>query len=88
MTLDAAALQVLIARLTGIATEICVLFTAADAHMRDYRLWVPEDAVASVEEAQGKAALAMMQSSMGAETANTRALSLATWIAQESAADE
>lgn len=36
--------------LTGIATDICVLFTAADAHMRDYALWIPEDAVASETE--------------------------------------
>ena len=27
--------------LVGVATEICVFVTAADAHMRDYRLWVP-----------------------------------------------
>lgn len=33
--------------LTGVAADICVLFTAADAHMRDYELWVPRDAVAS-----------------------------------------
>ncbi|WP_260929178.1 cysteine hydrolase family protein [Novosphingobium sp. 9] len=29
--------------LSGIATDICVLFTAADAHMRDYDLWVPSE---------------------------------------------
>ena len=33
--------------ITGIAADICVMFTAADAHMRDYRLWIPEDAVAA-----------------------------------------
>jgi nicotinamidase-related amidase len=27
--------------LTGIAADICVLFTAAHAHMRAYDLWVP-----------------------------------------------
>jgi nicotinamidase-related amidase len=48
-------LQVLLPRLkasrlilTGVAADICVLFTAADAHMRDYELWVPEDGVASL----------------------------------------
>jgi len=33
--------------LGGVATDICVLFTAADAHMREYDLWVPKDAVAA-----------------------------------------
>ena len=27
--------------LVGVAADICVLFTAADAHMRDYDLWIP-----------------------------------------------
>ena len=31
--------------LTGIAANICVLFTANDAYMRDYRLYVPRDCV-------------------------------------------
>jgi nicotinamidase-related amidase len=33
--------------LAGVAADICVLFTAADAHMREYALWVPNDVVAS-----------------------------------------
>ena len=33
--------------ITGIAADICVLFTAADAHMRNYQMWVPANAVAS-----------------------------------------
>jgi nicotinamidase-related amidase len=33
--------------LTGIAANICVLFTANDAYMRDYQLFVPADCVAS-----------------------------------------
>jgi nicotinamidase-related amidase len=32
---------------SGIAANICVLFTANDAYMRDYRLFVPSDCVAS-----------------------------------------
>lgn len=38
--------------LTGVATNICVLFTANDAYMRDYKLVVPNDCVAanSLEE--------------------------------------
>jgi nicotinamidase-related amidase len=33
--------------ITGIAANICVLFTANDAYMRDYRLFVPSDCVAA-----------------------------------------
>jgi nicotinamidase-related amidase len=33
--------------LTGIATDICILFTANDAYMRDYRVVVPRDCVAA-----------------------------------------
>lgn len=33
--------------LTGVATNICVLFTANDAYMRDFQLIVPEDCVAA-----------------------------------------
>ncbi len=33
--------------LVGFAANICVLFTANDAHMRGYDVWVPNDCVAS-----------------------------------------
>lgn len=33
--------------LTGIAGNICVLFTANDAHMRDFKVVVPRDCIAS-----------------------------------------
>ncbi len=33
--------------LTGIAGNICVLFTAHDAHMREYKVVVPKDCIAS-----------------------------------------
>lgn len=67
--------------LAGISADICVLFTAADAHMRDYALWVPRDVVASVSDARSKAALDIMKTAMGAETAPTTALSPAAWMA-------
>lgn len=65
--------------LTGIAADICVLFTAADAHMRDYQLWVPEDAVASETPERRRWALEIMKQSMGAEIRSTGKLSLAQW---------
>ena len=33
---------------TGIAANICVLFTANDAYMRDYNILVPGDCVAAI----------------------------------------
>lgn len=67
--------------LTGVATDICVLFTAADAHMRDYVLWVPEDAVAAKSDDRGKWALEIIGNSMRAETAPTTETSLDAWLA-------
>jgi nicotinamidase-related amidase len=67
--------------LTGIAADICILFTAADAHMRDYAVWVPQDAVAAEEDEQARAALAIMRSRLGAETAPSTELAIADWMA-------
>jgi nicotinamidase-related amidase len=66
--------------LTGIAADICVLFTAADAHMREYELWVPTDAVASEDEQRKHWALDIMARSMSAEIRPTTELSLEAWL--------
>lgn len=71
--------------LTGIATDICILFTAADAHMRDYALWVPEDAVAAENEQRGAWALDIMAHAMGATITPTRELRLEAWAGGASA---
>ena len=46
--------------LTGIAGNFCVLFTAHDAYMRDFRLLVPGDCTASEEETDNRRALEHM----------------------------
>ena len=46
--------------LTGVAGNFCVLFTAHDAYMRDYRLVVPGDCIASLTEENDRYALAHM----------------------------
>lgn len=66
--------------MAGWATDICVLFTAADAHMRDYELWVPCDAVASEDGRRTRWALEIMRNSMDAETCATTELTLDNWI--------
>jgi nicotinamidase-related amidase len=54
--------------LGGFAADICVLFTANDAHMRDLKLVVPADGVASNEAGDRAAALALMRRVLKAET--------------------
>jgi nicotinamidase-related amidase len=65
--------------ITGIAADICVMFTAADAHMRDYALWIPEDAVAAQTRERRRWALEIMKQSMGAEVRPTDKMTLARW---------
>lgn len=43
--------------LTGFATDLCVLFTAHDAHMRGYQLVVPRDCTAANTPAAARHAL-------------------------------
>jgi nicotinamidase-related amidase len=54
--------------LTGMAANICVLFTANDAYMRDYRLIVPSDCVASNTAEETRHALAQMGKVLKADT--------------------
>lgn len=54
--------------LTGIAGNICVLFTANDAYMREYSLQVPEDCIASVDDRDNQYALRMMNHVLKADT--------------------
>jgi nicotinamidase-related amidase len=54
--------------LTGIAGNICVLFTASDAYMRDFSLLVPQDCIASETEADNQHALAYMSKILKADT--------------------
>lgn len=54
--------------LTGIAANICVLFTANDAYMRDLHLMVPSDCVASNTEEENRYALDQMRKVLKADT--------------------
>jgi nicotinamidase-related amidase len=47
--------------LTGIAADVCILFTAHDAHLRDYDIIVPSDCVASNTFPETRRALANMK---------------------------
>src|SRR6185436_18330524 len=62
--------------LTGMATDVCVLFTAADAYMRDLRVIVPSDCVTALTPAAHRAALAQMRSVLKAEVKASASLDL------------
>lgn len=51
-------------RLTGDVTHICILFTAADAVLRDYKVTVVEDGVAGLTREDHDAALRIMKNVM------------------------
>src|SRR3954471_15756876 len=54
--------------LSGIAGNFCVSFTAHDAYMRDYNLFVPRDCLASEAEADDRQALEQMEKTCKADT--------------------
>lgn len=53
--------------LAGFAGNLCVLYTANDAYMRDYELIVPRDCVASETKQANDHALAQMQKHLRAD---------------------
>ena len=54
--------------LTGLAGNICVLFTANDAYMRDFKIVVPRDCLASNQIDQNEYALNVMSHILKADT--------------------
>lgn len=60
--------------LTGIATDSCILATAADAHMNEYELIVPRDCVAAETAVRNRQALAVLQASMQADIRTSRSV--------------
>ena len=62
--------------LTGIGTNLCVLFTASDAHMRDYHLVVPRDCVTAIDPSDHRYALGQMNRFLGADTRESKRLDL------------
>jgi len=54
--------------IAGFAGDGCVLTAAADAHMRDYSVFVPRDAIASQTPARNRRALALLRESLEVDT--------------------
>jgi len=53
--------------LTGLTGDICVLFTAHDAYMRDFNLVIPADCVASNDPGENEYTLGKMRTLMDAD---------------------
>ena len=71
--------------MTGLQANICVLFTANDAYMRDYGLVVPSDCVASTDHAEAEHALREMQVVLKAQVVPSRELDLEALIGESAA---
>jgi nicotinamidase-related amidase len=60
--------------LTGFTSHSCILFTAMDAYLRDYRLIVPADCVAACDPKDHNRALEQMESSLRARILMSRSI--------------
>ncbi len=70
--------------ITGLAGNICVLFTANDAYMRDFTIVVPEDGVVSTRPRDNRSALEQMRTLMKATTTRTGRLRLSSYVRRSS----
>ena len=61
--------------ITGVTTDICVMFTANDAYMRGFDLYIPADCVAAVKPSHTKQALEFIERVLKADTRASSELS-------------
>ena len=74
--------------LTGLTGDICVLFTANDAYMRDFNLIIPSDCVASSTTERNEHALELMARVLKADTTASAELDLEELKRSATADDE
>jgi nicotinamidase-related amidase len=74
--------------MTGVAGNICILFTANDAYMRDYHLVVPSDCVASNTEEDNRYALQQIAQVLKGEVAPSQEIDLDALVRGASAPPE
>ena len=53
--------------LTGVTSHQCILFTANDAYLRDYRLIIPRDCITAPQERDTQTALTYFHRALGAD---------------------
>jgi len=71
---------------TGIAGNNCILFSANDAYMRDFNLFVPADCVASNSDEENRHALEQMRKVLKADITPSEALDLDEIVRRSAAA--
>jgi nicotinamidase-related amidase len=54
--------------ITGVTTDICILFSANDAYMRGFELHVPSDCVAAVKDEYSRQGLSFIKRVLKADT--------------------
>lgn len=74
--------------LTGISADACVLFTANEAYVRDYKLYVPDDCVVAALPTYTNDALAYMKRVLKADTTPATGLDLAQLKAEHCEAEK
>jgi len=63
--------------LTGLAVDMCVLFTANDGHLRQMKLHIPRDCTAAIDRKRYQTALGYLQDVLKADTRPSDVLSFA-----------
>ena len=71
--------------LTGMATDICVMFTAMDAYVRDFGISIPDDCVLAPSPEANDQALAYMMRVLRADTTPSSRIDLGALLAGERA---
>ncbi|MGY4689099.1 cysteine hydrolase family protein [Salibacterium sp. K-3] len=74
--------------ITGVAGNMCVHFTANDAYMRHYQLFVPGDCTASNSSEDNELALDLMNHVLKADTTNSSDYNIEDLIARAKRYDE
>jgi nicotinamidase-related amidase len=64
--------------LSGITTNACIMITAGDLYVRDFRLFVPCDCVAALTEQDQHQALELMRKNFAAQTAKSQQMDLSS----------
>lgn len=67
----------------GFSGDVCVLFTAGDAYMRDLHVHVPSDCIASVNAEENRRALAYMRRVLDVRTAPSTAVDLEALLEED-----
>jgi nicotinamidase-related amidase len=74
--------------MAGITGNICVLFTANDAFMRDFQLIIPQDCVASTTEEENRHAILQMETVLKADTTPSTRLDLQRFTQENASASK